>query len=142
MYQKTLDWIGRHHTVEQIRESFAMARRVGISCINTDLIVGLPGESLEDVAYTLEEIQKLEPDNLTVHSLALKRSARLNLEWDKYQDYLMENSKAHIKLAADTAKAMGMRPYYLYRQKNMTGNLENIGFAKKGKEGLFKILIM
>ena len=142
MNQKTLDLIGRHHTVEQIRESFAMARRVGISCINTDLIVGLPGESLEDVAYTLEEIQKLEPDNLTVHSLALKRSARLNLEWDKYQDYQMENSETHIKLAADTAKAMGMSPYYLYRQKNMTGNLENIGFAKKGKEGLYNILIM
>ena len=142
MNQKTLDLIGRHHSVEQIRESFAMARRVGIACINTDLIVGLPGESLEDVAYTLEEIKKLEPDNLTVHSLALKRSARLNLEWDKYQDYLMENSETHIKLAADTAKAMGMSPYYLYRQKNMTGNLENIGFAKKGKEGLYNILIM
>ncbi|MDD6193600.1 MAG: coproporphyrinogen dehydrogenase HemZ [Lachnospiraceae bacterium] len=142
MNQKTLDLIGRHHTVEQIRESFAMARRVGISCINTDLIVGLPGESLEDVAYTLEEIQKLDPDNLTVHSLALKRSARLNLEWDKYQDYVMENSEAHIELAADTAKAMGMSPYYLYRQKNMTGNLENIGYAKAGKEGLYNILIM
>lgn len=142
MNQKTLDLIGRHHTVEQIRQSFEMARRVGISCINTDLIVGLPGESLDDVAYTLEEIQKLDPDNLTVHSLALKRSARLNLEWDKYQDYVMENSEAHIKLAADTAKAMGMSPYYLYRQKNMTGNLENIGFAKKGKEGLYNILIM
>ncbi len=142
MNKKTLELIGRHHTVEQIRESYAMAREVGIPTINMDLIVGLPGESIEDVAYTLEEIQKLNPDNLTVHSLAIKRSARLNIEWEHYRNYQMENSERHMELAKDAAKAMGMHPYYLYRQKNMTGNLENIGFAKEGKTGLYNILIM
>lgn len=142
MNQKTLDLIGRHHTVEQVRESFSMAREVGISCINMDLIVGLPGESIEDVEHTFEEIQKMNPDNLTVHSLALKRSARLQIEWDKYRNYQMENSDKHMELAKKSAEIMQMQPYYLYRQKNMTGNLENIGFAKKGMEGLYNVLIM
>lgn len=142
MNQKTLDLIGRHHTVEQVRESCSMAREVGISCINMDLIVGLPGECLEDVEHTFREIQELNPDNLTVHSLALKRSARLQIEWDKYRNYQMENSDKHMELAKKVAKAMNMQPYYLYRQKNMAGNLENIGFAKKGMEGLYNVLIM
>ncbi len=142
MNQKTLDLIGRHHTVEQIKESFAMARKVGIETINMDLIVGLPGETLTDVEYTLKEIQKLNPENLTVHSLALKRSARLNIQWDKYQNYQMENSETHMEEAKKVAESMGMHPYYLYRQKNMTGNLENIGFAKEGCEGLYNVLIM
>ena len=142
MNQKTLDLIGRHHTVEQIKESFAMAREVGIETINMDLIVGLPGETLTDVEYTLEEIRKLNPENLTVHSLALKRSARLNIQWDKYQNYQMENSETHMEEAKKVAESMGMHPYYLYRQKNMTGNLENIGFAKEGCEGLYNVLIM
>ena len=107
-----------------------------------DLIVGLPGEHMEDVENTMSVIKELDPDNLTVHSLAIKRSARLNLEWDKYQDLHMENSEKHMALAHRTAQALGMEPYYLYRQKNMTGNLENIGFAKEGKAGLYNILIM
>jgi oxygen-independent coproporphyrinogen-3 oxidase len=94
------------------------------------------------VAYTLEEIGKLGPDNLTVHSLALKRSARLNIQWEQYQDMEMINSDAHMELARQMAEKLGMQPYYLYRQKNMTGNLENIGFAKEGREGLYNILIM
>lgn len=142
MNQKTLDLIGRHHTVEQVIDSFHLAREVGFATINMDLIVGLPGEHMEDVEHTMSVIKKLDPDNLTVHSLAIKRSARLNLEWDKYQDLHMENSEKHMALAHRTAQALGMEPYYLYRQKNMTGNLENIGFAKEGKAGLYNILIM
>lgn len=142
MNQKTLDLIGRHHTVEQVIDSFRLAREVGFATINMDLIVGLPGEHMEDVEHTMSVIKELDPDNLTVHSLAIKRSARLNLEWDKYQDLHMENSEKHMALAHRTAQALGMEPYYLYRQKNMTGNLENIGFAKEGKAGLYNILIM
>lgn len=142
MNQKTLDLIGRHHTVEQIRDCYMMAREVGIEHINMDLIVGLPGETIEDVAYTLAEVKKLNPDNLTVHSLAIKRSARLNIQWEQYQNYQMENSEAHMELAKQAATEMEMQPYYLYRQKNMTGNLENIGFAKKGTASLYNILIM
>ncbi len=142
MNQKTLDLIGRRHSVKQVDESFAMARQLGFDNINMDLILGLPGEDLADVKHTLAEVKKLNPDNLTVHSLALKRSARLNIEWDKYHSYLMENSTAHMDAAIEAAGAIGMAPYYLYRQKNMAGNLENIGFAKAGKEGLYNILIM
>lgn len=142
MNQKTLDLIGRFHTIEETRESFLLARKVGFDVINMDLIVGLPGERLEDVAHTMEEVKSLAPDNLTVHSLAIKRSARLNLEWDHYKDKQMENSAAHMALAHQTARSLSMEPYYLYRQKNIAGNLENIGFSTAGKEGLYNILIM
>ena len=142
MNQKTLDIIGRNHTTEQIKESYALAREVGFAHINMDLIMGLPGETIDDVAHTLEEIRRMEPDNLTVHSLAIKRAARLTMERDRYLGYPMENSQAHIDLAASVAAGMGMKPYYLYRQKNMAGNLENIGFAKEGSAGIYNILIM
>ncbi len=142
MNEKTLKLIGRHHSVEDVIDSYHLAKEVGFPTINMDLIVGLPGEHMEDVEHTMSVIKELNPDNLTVHSLAIKRSARLNIEWDKYQDFHMENSEKHMELAHQTAKALGMEPYYLYRQKNMTGNLENIGFSKPGKEGLYNILIM
>lgn len=142
MNQKTLDIIGRKHTVEQTIESFELARKIGFKHINMDLIMGLPGETLTDVAHTMSEIAKLRPDNLTVHSLAIKRAARLTTERDHYLGYPMENSQAHIDLASEYAKELGMSPYYLYRQKNMAGNLENIGFAKKDAAGIYNILIM
>ncbi len=142
MKQETLDIIGRHHTVEDIRNSYAMARDVGFDNINMDLIMGLPGENLTDVEHTLEEISQMKPDNLTVHSLAIKRAARLNREMDSYLDYPMENSQGHVDRAYEYATRMGMKPYYLYRQKNMAGNLENIGFAREGKAGIYNILIM
>lgn len=142
MKQETLDLIGRRHTVEQTIESFQMARRLGFDNINMDLIVGLPGEELADVAETLEEIRKLSPDNLTVHSLALKRAARLNMNADDYKDYKIVNTEEHVALAARAAHEMGMTPYYLYRQKNMAGNLENVGYAREGKAGIYNVLIM
>lgn len=142
MNQRTLDIIGRKHTPEQIRECYAMAREEGFAHINMDLIVGLPGETIEDVAHTLEEMKKMRPDNLTVHSLAIKRAARLTMERDQYLGYPMENSQAHMDLAMEAAKEMGLEPYYLYRQKNMAGNMENVGFAAEGAAGIYNILIM
>ena len=142
MKQETLKLIGRHHTVEAVEESFNMAREVGFNCINMDLILGLPGEDVNDVRNTLERVSAMKPDNLTVHSLALKRSSRLNIEWDSYSNYLMENSDKHMNLAHEYAAKLGLEPYYLYRQKNMAGNLENVGFAKAGLEGLYNVLIM
>lgn len=142
MKQETLDLIGRHHTVEQTVESFSMARELGFDNINMDLIVGLPGESLADVADTMEAMRKLDPDNLTVHSLAIKRAARLNMDWAKYQDFKIVNTKEHIDLTAKVAEEMGLSPYYLYRQKNMAGNFENVGYAKPGKAGVYNVLIM
>lgn len=142
MKQETLDLIGRHHTVEQTIESFHMARELGFDNINMDLIVGLPGESLTDVADTMEVLRGLDPDNITVHSLAIKRAARLNIYKDLYQQFQIVNTKEHIDLTAKVAQEMGLSPYYLYRQKNMAGNFENVGYAKPGKAGVYNVLIM
>ena len=142
MNQKTLDVIGRRHTVDMVKEKFALAREMGFDNINMDLIIGLPGERMEDVAHTLEEIRSLSPDSLTVHSLALKRAARLNLEWDQYADMGMVNTQEMIDLTARFAREMGMEPYYLYRQKNMAGNFENVGYSLPGKACIYNILIM
>lgn len=142
MKQATLDLIGRHHTVDQIKETFYMARELGFDNINMDLILGLPEETIGDVRRTMEELKRLRPDNITVHSLAIKRAARLNIFWEKYAHMTMENSDETMAVAADAAASLGMNPYYLYRQKNMAGNLENVGFAKPGREGIYNILIM
>lgn len=142
MKQETLDLIGRRHTVEQIREAFALAREEGFDNINMDMIVGLPDETPEDVRHTLEEIAKLGPDSLTVHSLAIKRAARLNIQKEAFAQNKSVNSVELMDMTCEYAKRMGMAPYYLYRQKNMTGNLENVGYAAAGKECIYNILIM
>ena len=144
MKQKTLDLIGRKHTVEQVREAFLMARAEGFSHINMDIILGLPEETADDVRRTCEEIAELAPEALTVHSLALKRASRLNLEEANhgYTPATVSGTEAMMREASGIARGMGMRPYYLYRQKNMAGNLENVGFAKPGFEGLYNILMM
>ena len=142
MKDETLKIIGRRHTVAQTVESFELARELGFDDINMDLIMGLPEESLEDVKATLEQVKALRPDNLTVHSLALKRAARLNMFKEDYKDYKMVNTTEHMNLTAEYAKEMGLEPYYLYRQKSMAGNLENVGYASPGKAGIYNILIM
>ena len=142
MKQETLKLIGRHHTVEQTVESFHMARELGFDNINMDLIMGLPEETLDDVRRTMEQVAELAPDNLTVHSLALKRAARLNMFKEDYKDYKIINTQEHMDLVADCAAQMGLFPYYLYRQKGMAGNLENVGYAKEGMAGVYNVLIM
>lgn len=142
MNDDTLKLIGRHHTVEQIKEAFTLARECGFDNINMDLIIGLPGETREHIERTMREVAMLAPDSLTVHSLAIKRAARLNIFWEKYKDYAMVNTDDIINMTADCAAAMGMEPYYLYRQKNMAGNFENVGYSKPGREGIYNILIM
>lgn len=149
MKEETLRLIGRRHTIEDVKQAYAMARKKGFDNINMDIILGLPGETREDVTYTVREIKKLAPDSLTVHSLAVKRAAGLK-DWYKSEgdprsggaeevQRMMEQS---MRTAAEGAKEMGMEPYYLYRQKNMAGNLENTGYAQPGKYGLYNILIM
>ena len=119
MKDETLKIIGRRHTVAQTVESFQLARELGFDDINMDLIMGLPEESL-----------------------ALKRAARLNMFKEDYKDYKMVNTTEHMNLTAEYAKEMGLEPYYLYRQKSMAGNLENVGYASPGKAGIYNILIM
>ena len=140
MNQKTLDLIGRYHTVEQVREAFWLAREIGFDNINMDFIVGLPQETIEDVEYSMQEAEKLNPDSLTIHSLAIKRAARLNIEKEQYKGMTMKNNMEIMELCERYAGKMGMEPYYLYRQKNIAGNMENVGYARKA--GIYNILIM
>lgn len=142
MNQQTLDLIGRRHTVGQIEEAFALAGKAGLDNINMDMILGLPGENKEMVQHTLEKIKALAPESLTVHSLAIKRAAALNIWREKYLDLQMDNSDEIVSMAADYAHQMGHQPYYMYRQKNMAGNFENVGYSKPGLECIYNILIM
>lgn len=142
MKQETLDLIGRHHTVEQIVDRFKLARECGFENINMDLIVGLPGETKEDVQNTMERIIELAPDSITVHSLAIKRAAALKIWQKKNVDYQITNTDEIINMTADYTEKIGLEPYYLYRQRNMAGNFENVGYSQPGKECLYNILIM
>ena len=142
MNQKTLDLIGRRHTVEDVVRAFNDAREAGFTNINTDIILGLPGEGVTEVTHTIDELVKLGPDSLTVHSLAIKRGSRL-YEWIIENGYAtMVNTDETMKIAMDGASRLNMKPYYLYRQKNMAGNFENTGYAREGCFGIYNILIM
>ena len=142
MHEETLKVIGRRHTVAQTVEAFHMARDAGFSNINTDLILGLPGEDERMVAETFEKIKELSPDSLTVHSMAIKRAAAMHDFLEKHPELESKNTPEMMESAMRCAAKMGMQPYYLYRQKNMAGNFENVGYAKEGKYGLYNILIM
>lgn len=142
MKDETLRFIGRQHTVAQVEEAFKTARAAGFDNINMDIILGLPGELEADVAHTLEAIKKLSPDSLTVHSLAIKRASKMSRWIVENGIQTLHNTDATMAIAAEGAAAMGMKPYYLYRQKNMSGNFENVGYAREGKYGIYNILIM
>ncbi len=142
MNEETLKIIGRKHTVDQVKDAFKLARKAGFDNINMDFILGLPEETEEMIRYSFEEASKLQPESLTVHSLALKRASRMSMNYGKYQELRMENDSDLMKIAASYAEGLGMEPYYLYRQKNMAGNQENIGYATPGKECLYNILMM
>ena len=107
-----------------------------------DMILGLPGETKEDVAATIEALKELSPDSLTVHSLAVKRASRLRAWIGEHGLSMLENTEETMQIAADGARALSMKPYYLYRQKNMAGNFENVGYAREGCYGIYNILIM
>lgn len=141
MNDETLKYIGRHHTVAQVKEAFQMARAAGFDNINMDIILGLPGELEADVQHTIDEIKKLGPDSLTVHSLAIKRASKLSQWIEENGIGTLRNTDATMEIAQKGAYALDMKPYYLYRQKNMSGNFENVGYAREGKYGIYNILI-
>ncbi len=142
MCDETLKRIGRGHTAAQTQEAFRLAREEGFDNINMDIILGLPEEGEEHVAYTLSRIEELGPDDLTVHSLAVKRGSRLQ-KWIETNGFSsIRNTDACMSMAARSAERMGMTPYYLYRQKNMSGNFENVGYARPESAGIYNILIM
>lgn len=142
MQEKTLQYIGRKHTTQDIIELFDNFRQVGMKNINMDVIIGLPGETVNDVEDTMQKIKELNPDNLTVHTLALKKGSKLKLNVTTYQLPDDDIALKMFDVTARYAKLMDMEPYYLYRQGYMRGNLENIGYSKLGAEGLYNIQIM
>lgn len=142
MNDETLQKIGRGHSVSEIVESFNLAREIGFDNINMDVILGLEGENLEMVRHTLEEIKKLSPESLTVHTLAIKRASKLKEKMDDYELTQFEEMVKMIDLSMQYAGEMRLNPYYLYRQKQMLGNLENIGYAKEGYECIYNMQIM
>lgn len=142
MNDETLKTIGRAHTAEQTRTAFAMARQAGFDNINMDLIAGLPNENADSMRLTLEEVKKLSPESITVHSLAIKRAANLRQQMSEYGAAINHNTDEMLDMVSDMTAELGMEPYYLYRQKNIGGNLENVGYSVNGSECLYNILIM
>ena len=142
MNDDTLRLIGRNHSAEDIREKFGMARSVGFDSINMDIIVGLPYEGPEHVKRTCSEILRLKPDNLTVHGLSVKRGSRLYekiINKDSYNPPGQEEVMEMFSQTRQLAESLGMKPYYMYRQKNMVGNMENIGYSTQDKDGIYNI---
>jgi coproporphyrinogen dehydrogenase HemZ len=142
MNDETLKLIGRSHSSEDIKEKFMMARELGFDDINMDIIIGLPGETHKEVLHTKNELIKLKPDSVTVHGLALKRGSRMYEEFILKKGINLVSQEEIIKMyeeSKDLAKKLGISSYYMYRQKNMVGNMENLGYAKEGKECIYNI---
>ncbi|WP_432665385.1 coproporphyrinogen dehydrogenase HemZ [Wukongibacter baidiensis] len=142
MNAKTLKLIGRKHSPEEIERAFYEAKEVGFKSINMDMIIGLPDEGVREVRNTLEVIKRLSPENLTVHTLAIKKSSKLNESIDDFEMAKETLAKEMLDLTKNYAHEIGMYPYYMYRQKYMVGNLENVGYSKKGHECIYNMQIM
>ncbi len=140
MVNTTLQRIGRNHTANDVEQALDLARGMGFSHINMDVIAGLPGETAEDFSYTLSCIRKMAPSALTCHTLSIKRGSELALQ--EYTLCATETVSAMVEKARTCAGSMGMHPYYMYRQKYMAGNLENVGYAQAGKECLYNVAMM
>lgn len=144
MQERTLRRIGRQHTPEDVVTMFHALREAGIPHINMDLILGLPGETSEDVRDTMEKVTALGPDDITLHALALKRGSRLKLLMEEQHVELPsdEETRRMSEIAMSYVRKTGMHPYYLYRQGYMSGDLENVGCCRTGAEGMYNIQIM
>lgn len=139
MQDKTLKLIGRSHTARDIIEAVERARWFDFATLNMDVIVGLPGETAREVSLTMEEIKKLQPENLTVHTMAVKRASQLKEEFGLWELPPAEEVNAMLEVARAAAREMGMFPYYLYRLKRTLGNLENVGYSLPGHESYYNI---
>ncbi|MCL6638911.1 MAG: coproporphyrinogen dehydrogenase HemZ [Firmicutes bacterium] len=142
MHDRTLRAIGRSHTVADIFRAAELAGETGFPVVNTDVIIGLPGETAADVAETMRLLGELAPENITVHALAVKRASQLRFELDNHNLPGPAEATAMWETAFRAAAGMGMQPYYLYRQKKTAGNLENTGYALPGKECLYNIAVI
>ncbi|MBQ8510643.1 MAG: coproporphyrinogen dehydrogenase HemZ [Clostridia bacterium] len=142
MNNDILQSIGRRHTVEDFYRAYTLAKNAGIKVINTDLIAGLPGDDFAGFSRSVDRILALDPENITVHTFCVKKSAEiLKIDTEIYNRSADETVKG-IDYSQVRLKNAGYMPYYIYRQKNTVGNLENVGFAKKGTESLYNVLMM
>ncbi|GEK31570.1 oxygen-independent coproporphyrinogen-III oxidase-like protein HemZ [Kurthia zopfii] len=139
---ETLKAIGRHHTVQETIDKFWLAREEGMNNINMDLIIGLPNEGIEEFEHSIQETEKMQPESLTVHTLSFKRASEMTHNRDKYKVADRPTAEAMMNRAKEWTEANDYVPYYLYRQKNIIGNLENIGYSKVGEESIYNIAIM
>ncbi len=142
MKQHTLDLIGRSHSPEQIFDAFKLAKAEGIENINADLITGLPEETPDDFENSLKTIIDLGPTNITVHTLAVKRASRLIDEDPDIAFRQADTVRKMLEISQNMLKNAGFKPYYLYRQKHMTGNFENVGYCTNGHQNVYNIRIM
>ena len=142
MEKRTLELIGRSHTPEDIINAFHKADAACIPMVNADIIAGLPEEEPEDFLRTLESILSLEPENLTVHTLAVKRASRLVEVDPDYHYRQAERVKEMLDMSKRLLSEAGYRPYYLYRQKHMAGAFEHVGYCKEGTPCIYNIRIM
>lgn len=142
IHNETLRLIGRDHTYAQFLQAYALARKVGFACINIDLIVGLPSETPAMMYETMQEMERLSPENLTIHTLAIKRSAELKMKKANYALPTDIEAEAMLAIGKEAVKKMGLAPYYMYRQKYMRGDLENVGYAKEDFESMYNVDIM
>ena len=139
MDDEVLAAIGRKHTAEDVKNAFALAKTFGFDSINMDLISGLPGDNMEKFRKTIAEVIAMNPDNITLHTLTVKHGANLA---PMAQSVFAATADAMNEYAYGEFAKAGYFPYYLYRQKGTVDNLENVGFCKPGKEGIYNIFIM
>lgn len=136
-----LSALGRRHTRSDFMHAFHMAKEVGFKVINTDVIAGLPGESLDSFKRTIDDITALSPENVTVHTLSVKRGSSLNYNrTDITREFDLVNDM--LEYSSSMLDCFGYEPYYMYRQKSTLGNLENVGYSKPGYECLYNIYMM
>jgi oxygen-independent coproporphyrinogen-3 oxidase len=140
--EDVLRGIGRGHTVEDFYRAYEIAEKSGIPIINTDLIVGLPGDTFPTFSYTYDKILELAPDNITVHTFCVKKSAEILHSGENVYSIHGGDAGKCVDYSQIRAEQSGYLPYYMYRQKNTVGNFENVGFAKPGTEGLYNIYMM
>ena len=142
MKDETLRRIGRDHTADDIRRGYELALQYDFDVINADLIAGLPGESEQDFRATLEEILTLGANNITVHTLSVKRGSRLREHDPEYYRRDTDKVSAMVSYAGKRLSEAGFVPYYIYRQKHQMGALENVGYCRKGNHSIYNIRIM
>jgi coproporphyrinogen dehydrogenase HemZ len=142
MKNETLQMIGRKHDAEDIKEAFRCAKEIGFKSINADLIAGLPGEKPEDFKKSLEEVIQLDPENITLHTLAIKKASELRHSLEKHEGDNEENVKEMLRIGAELLKDKGYEPYYMYRQKYISANLENVGYAKPSFQSFYNIMMI